>query len=240
MDDIFIPHEPPTKPSLLSAIVLNTIGKGFNPRQLLMDMYNIQNKKKLSILTSDFFEPSVLPNGSTRNAMVLLKSLSYQDLISPKIVHYNRIHTSEFGIIDIPKNNAILVSDLLTPINDIYETFIYETDIVDQILPIADATGKVQFTLQFQTSCLQFYSGPEVIIFANGEFKLTKADVGLGMVDNTPDVAKIVSVPQAAAITSALDSLELELRNYVEVEISEIQTPPPGSDSSQRWGSTDW
>ena len=209
--------------------LLNTISIGYNPRQILLDMYNLETGRNYDLSRWDFKNPIKQTNGSLRNTLIVLfNSVSNENLYGARGVFYNRIHTSALGTITAQKGNNTLVSEVLAQINSQFGIRIGIQDIVDEALPAADTNGNVSFTLNFSANSLQFYSGP--IITLAGDIPpvvtITKTDIGLGNVDNTADIVKPVSTPQEQAIANAIAIAE----SYALQEISNLVINSTGID----------
>ena len=211
--------------SLLSVMHLGSIGRGFNPRQQLMDLVNRTSIKQYSLETWDFTDVGILPNGSENNTKAaLINTVVNSGLYNKRAFNYNRIHVSDLGVIRIPKGSAVRVTDMLDQINAFLSTWIYSYDIIDGVLPDIDVDGNVTVNLAFEAHCLQFYSSAKVVLLSDAPVTaITKADVGLPLVDNTPDLFKPVSAQQQAAIADSL----LLAKAYTQNQIAAIPPPAP-------------
>lgn len=191
--------------SKLAVLHLGSVGRGFNPRQQIMDMVNVASVKKYSMDAWDFSSVARTTNGSIHNTTAAItSSLIGNGMFNKRLIQYNRIHVGDLGIIKVPKGSATHVLDLLNSINSLCSTFIEEQDIVNDPLPSVDVDGNVTISLVFQSSALQFYSGVRIILLSEiPSAPFTAADIGLDQVDNTRDIFKPVSIYDAVAIADA-------------------------------------
>lgn len=219
--------------SVIPAIILGTISKEFNGKQLLMDLFNQKSIIDYSLSRFDFDPPISLINGSICNTETYLKEISSGNLFSKKIIHYNRIHVSELGVILLNKGIAITVVELLKEINIFLNSSIQINEIINEPLPSADASGKVLISLKFHPNSFQYYSGARIILASESinTTNIIKESIGLKFVDNTSDNNKPVSILQTEAIEDALllaKDYASSIVNNLHTEISPSLLPPGG------------
>ena len=113
--------------------------------------------------TSDPENPgdTILP---LRNTFVKITPKTVSGLYGVKTFHFNRIHISEVGVIEVEKGAATTHAGLLPAINTKYGLYLMPDDIVDQILNPA-LTGLITVVLQINPNSLTFYDGAVIATF---------------------------------------------------------------------------
>lgn len=207
--------------STSSPIVLGVIPKGFNPRQILVNMINeISPRKYESNCINITFVKRRKPTRST-NTRLKFVILPNQGLFSEVVVDYNRTHTEDLGVVSIKKGTSITTRHAISKINEYLGTFLNIEDIVDEPLPNGSAQTTVEFYLKFEDSCLQFYSGEKLHEIAKPTSfdQVDKAWVGLPLADNTPDILKPLSIPARLELDSAIAIEEAKILKIVDTLI---------------------
>lgn len=197
-------------------IVLGEIDRGFNAKWLLINMINAVVHNNYPTGSTFFTEPVKLPNGSLCNTSIQVYSNPENPLYPTRNVYYNRVHTTDLGPAIVPSLDMLFVNNILSSFNSIYGSYIKARDIIDELLPPPDSFGNVTVFLKFAPICLQFYSGDKIIVNnPNSLEDTTRVLLDIELVDNTPDLAKPVSVPQATAIANVLSTAEAYANNLV-------------------------
>ena len=224
-----IPDPEPTV-NTASAIELGLIGNGYNGRQILIDTINKKSTFKYWMEQGwGVTPPRKMPQNSKYNTICeLVNNQKNRGLFSSRVVYYNRIHTSALSPLVIPKGSAVNVSDLLDAINAVYQTKILFTEIVDSVLPPADVSGNVTINLVFPEGTIQYYSGDITTLSTVNVFGITKADIGLALVDNTPDTGKPVSTPVLSFINNSVDNAVSTSEQYTRDRIAELNSVGQG------------
>lgn len=131
----------------------------FKAQDAILKAYNKMTGKVLSSSDVIFGTPTAISSGVPRNSRVKVypKPHTLETTILP--VTYNRLHVSELGTIKVLKGSKLTVHEVLGDIRTIYEYDIADTDVVNTVLPAADGAGYCTIVLQFEPSCLGYYSG---------------------------------------------------------------------------------
>lgn len=230
------------KTNPIENIIVGNITSESNFRKTLFDLVNAISSKKYSISTADFIGPTRAQNNSQRNTTIKLVELPDFGLFNPRLVQYNRIHTSRLGSLLLYKGNSFKISELITQINAKLNTTILATELEDFMLPAADANGNVSVTLLFNDTSFRYYSGQEITVKDfSSDGLVTKESLGLDRVDNTADYEKPMSIPQLAAAAAAKVSIEDYVNQYVSTEIAKLPNQSgTGVNTQTLWSTLEW
>lgn len=224
------------KPIVYNYVTLGKISAVGDPKQAFTDALNKAAKTRYKAISLEFYDISlVTTNLPETNSTIRVVLLPDREQVADYIVSFNRINAADLGTINVTVTGKSLISDVLDQINSLTSSNISITDIVDGPLPVGDSNGKAIITLVFQPNSTLYYSGPRITLASEVTTVpgVTKASVGLSLVDNTSDVSKPVSTQQAIADTNVLT----QANAYTNVAISNI---PQGGTGDPLWASVEW
>lgn len=132
-------------------------------KQRILD--SINKHTNVSISKEDFDEefdiatPELLyTNPRKKNTKLKLIPKELSSYYGVRTLHYNRIHKNALGLIEVKRTNEVTISELLSQINNNYNLFLTEFDIVDY--PLDDLQlGTFILPLEIQNTSLMFYDG---------------------------------------------------------------------------------
>lgn len=131
----------------------------YNTREVLVDLINANDGLTATVADVTFGDPvRVTDPNPPRNTRVAITANTESGFYGVKTVHYNRMHISEVGTIEVERGAANSHIALLPAINTKYGLFLTADDIIDQVIPVGE-TGLITVNLQINPNSLSFYDG---------------------------------------------------------------------------------
>lgn len=224
------------KPLVYNYITLGRINTVGDAKQAFTDALNKVAKTRYKALNLEFYDIAlVTTNLPETNSTVRVAIVPDKEQIADYIVSFNRVNVFDLGVINVVVTGNVLISDALSQINQITNSNITAEDIEDGLLPAGDANGRANINLIFKPSSSLYYSGPRITLASEVTTipGITKASIGLSLVDNTSDINKPVSIQQAIADNNILT----QANAYTDVAISNISQ---GGTGNPLWASVEW
>lgn len=224
------------KPVIYNYVTIGKISTIGDAKQAFTDALNKAARTRYKAINLEFYDTVlVTTNLPETNSTIRVVLLPDKEQVADYIVSFNRVNTSDLGLVNVTVTGKSLISDVLDQVNLLTNSNITINDIVDGPLPAGDSNGKANIDLVFKPSSMLYYSGPRITLASEVTTipGVTKASVGLSLVDNTSDINKPVSTQQAIADSNVL----AQANTYTDVAISNISQ---GGSGDPLWASVEW